>query len=116
MVFRDQRQAHQLNEIFGHDEIQTDILGNRFDTGSKNTIPDREDDAVIAVMFAPQSRVMGPMQRGGNQDVGDPFLVRNFGVRVVEQNKDQLDGLHGQDNVGIDSNENDEQALERNFD
>lgn len=53
----------ELNEILRFYHFRSDFLRDQLFARAKQNAPNRENDAIVAVAFAAQRRVMRPMKR-----------------------------------------------------
>jgi hypothetical protein len=83
--FGNKGETEKLNEIFRVDHLQSNRIGDPFFARAKHQVSDEQDDAVIAVMFLTQCRVMSAMEIRRDDDAGQPFLARNdrFEVSLI---------------------------------
>ena len=87
-TLRQESQAEELDEILGLYDLQSDFLRNQFFASAKENVPDSEDNAVIAVVFAAQRRVMRAVKGRRYHDIGKPFLPGKGRVRMMEKHEE----------------------------
>ena len=105
-----------MDEIVGNDDFKPDFFRDHFKASAKDAIPDREHDAVITVMLQAALRMMGSVQGRCNQDLRKFLFIWNLGIRVMKEDKDQLDRFHGDHDVRVHTNQDHKKALVRNLD
>jgi len=116
VIFRDQGKAEQLDEVLSQNNFKPDLFRHGFKTCSEQSIPECKNNPVVAVMFLSERRVVRSVQGGRNDPLRQLALIGELEIGMVKQDKHQLNGFHGKDNVGIDTDQDDEQALEGDLD
>jgi hypothetical protein len=108
-------QTEKLNKIVRLNHLQSNRIGDQFLARFKHQVPDGQDDAVIAVMFLTHSRVVGAMEIGRDDDVGQPLLTGERQIRMVKKHEGHSEHLADDDDLSADADQDDANAFHDDF-
>ena len=115
MVFGNESQKKQLDNVIRLNNVEPESSRNHLLARAKQSVPKSEDNAVITVMLAAQRRMMGTMECRSNNVIRQGGFVVESQVGMMKKDKNQFDRFDRENQIGINANEDYEKAFVKNL-